>query len=113
MRGEPHGGIRSKTFKPGGMRAQGGRPSAKMAIVGWKADGSSSEPAYSVYESVLPISPPNTRLMQTAQRFRTASPPLAAFDRNWRASPSKRTAVAVKPMNGTKPEPDALRQSAQ
>ncbi len=29
-----------------------------MAIVGWKVDGSSSEPAYNVYESDLPISPP-------------------------------------------------------
>jgi hypothetical protein len=64
-------GIRSKTLKPGGMIADGGRPAAKIAIVGWKVDGSSSEPAYNVYESDLPISPPNTRLMQTEQRFRT------------------------------------------
>jgi hypothetical protein len=35
----------------------------------------------------LPSSPPNTRLMQVAQRLRTASPPFAAFERNSRASP--------------------------
>jgi hypothetical protein len=38
-------GIRSKTLQPGGMSAQGGRRSTKMAIFGWKAEGSSSEPA--------------------------------------------------------------------
>ena len=38
-------GARSKTFRPGGMIAQAGRPEAKIAMVGWKADGSSSEPA--------------------------------------------------------------------
>ncbi len=42
--------MRSKTLKPGGMIAQDGRPAAKMAKVGWKDDGSSSEPAYKVYE---------------------------------------------------------------
>jgi hypothetical protein len=51
--------------------------------------------------------------MHWAQRFRTASPPCAAFDRNSRASPVKRTASALKAMNGMKPEPDALRQSTQ
>jgi hypothetical protein len=51
--------------------------------------------------------------MQVAQRLRTASPPFAAFERNSRASPVKRTASALKPMKGTKPEPDALRQSTQ
>ena len=38
-----------------------GRPAAKMAMVGWKAEGSSSQPAKSVCELVLPISPPNAR----------------------------------------------------
>jgi hypothetical protein len=32
---------------------------------------------------------------------------------NWRAWPLKRTALLENPMNGTNPEPDALRQSAQ
>ena len=49
----------------------------------------------------------------TAQELRTASPPLAAFDRNSRVSPLKLTASRENPMKGMKPEPDALRQSAQ
>jgi len=51
--------------------------------------------------------------MHRAQRLRTASPPFAAFERNSRASPVKRTASALKPIKGMKPEPEALRQSAQ
>jgi hypothetical protein len=32
-------------LKPGGMSAQGRRPSAKIAKVGWNAEGSSNETA--------------------------------------------------------------------
>jgi len=66
-----------------------------------------------VKESSLPTSPPNTRLPQTGQKLRTASPPVAAFERNCRVSPLKRTALLAKPMKGMKPEPEAFRQSAQ
>jgi hypothetical protein len=95
------------------MTAHVGRLRVKIAIVGWKPDGSSREPAYIVNESSIPIRPPKTRLLHTAQKFRTASPPLAALDVWMRVGPLKCTALRVNPMNGIKPEPDALRQSAQ
>jgi hypothetical protein len=39
--------------------------------------------------------------------------PFAALDANFKDRPRKLTALLGNPMNGMKPEPDALRQSAQ
>src|ERR1700687_1780707 len=49
---------------------------------------------------------------QAGQELRTASPPFAALETNFRVSPLKRTALGANPMKGMKPEPEALRQSA-
>jgi hypothetical protein len=54
-----------------------------------------------------------TRLLQTGQELRTASPPFAAFDVKGLAAPLMRSALPANPMKGMNPEPDALRQSAQ
>src|ERR1700736_1559785 len=40
-----HGGMSSKIVSPGGITAHAGRLRVKIAIVGWKASGSSSDPA--------------------------------------------------------------------
>jgi hypothetical protein len=61
----------------------------------------------------LPTSPPKTRLPQTGQELRSASPPFAAFEVNFRVEPLKRIARFAKPMYGTKPDPQAFWQSAQ
>jgi hypothetical protein len=61
----------------------------------------------------LPTSPPKTKLPQTGQKLRAASVPLADFDLNIRVWPLKRTALLGNPIKGTKPEPEALRQSPQ
>jgi hypothetical protein len=45
--------------------------------------------------------------------LRTASPPFAAFEVNFRVDPLKRIALLAKPMNGTKPDPETFWQSAQ
>jgi len=50
---------------------------------------------------------------QVGQKLRTASPPCQALATCWRGAPLKRTRSAGKPMKGMKPEPEALRQSAQ
>src|SRR5258706_6354314 len=39
-----HGGMSSKIVSPGGITAHAGRLRVKIAIVGWNANGSSSEP---------------------------------------------------------------------
>jgi hypothetical protein len=66
-----------------------------------------------VNTSFLPTSPPNTRLPQTGQELRTASPPLADLDANCRVGPLNRMLLLANPMQGTNPEPDAFWQSAQ
>jgi len=45
--------------------------------------------------------------------LRTASPPRSAFTRCCRISPLNAIVALAKPMKGMKPDPDALRQSAQ
>jgi hypothetical protein len=42
---EAYSGIVSKITRPGGRMAQDGRSRTKMAIFGWKDDGSSNDPA--------------------------------------------------------------------
>jgi hypothetical protein len=66
-----------------------------------------------VNEMSLPTTPPNTKLPQTGQELRTASPPFAAFVVYGSVRPLKRTALLAKPMNGINPEPDAFWQSVQ
>ncbi|MNY82677.1 hypothetical protein D3C86_2249280 [compost metagenome] len=66
-----------------------------------------------MWESVSPTGPPNTRPAQTGQVLRTASVPRAERETNTRVGPLKVRSLAAKAMNGMKPEPEALRQSAQ
>ncbi len=63
--------------------------------------------------SSSPTMPPKTNPPQAGQKLRTDSPPRNDAHLNCRAGPLMRTLDAAKPMNGTKPDPDAFLQSAQ
>src|SRR5579863_8850012 len=103
----------SNGFRSAGNGAQAGRLRVMMAMVGRNAEGSSREPAYTVKRVLWPRMPPKTSPPHVGQKFRSASPPAADFDVKHREGPLKRIALARKAINGTKPEPEALRQSSQ
>src|SRR6185437_5485850 len=55
---------------PAGRTTQSVLSRVKIAMVGWKREGSSREPAYTVCSFETPATPPKTRPPQFGQKFR-------------------------------------------